>query len=200
MMAWSDLEPLGRNWWMIAARGVLAVVFGGVLALGRVPTVSAVIVLFGVYATVDGVLAIVSGLRTARPRTAGWPIVVEGLASVGFGALAVAWLVVPGPLLVLLAAWGLLTGFFEIVAAMCIPRDVAAHWFLLGGGAASILLAVTVLGMREGPSDRVALVLGVYAIVFGILMLRAAVRFRWASSPDALAAPSTSALDRRTRA
>jgi uncharacterized membrane protein HdeD (DUF308 family) len=199
MMASTDLEPLVRNWWMIAARGLLAVLFGSALAVSRIPVANPV-VLFGVYATVDGILAIVSALRTARPRMTGWPIVLEGIVSVGFGALVLGPLGVPPSVLVLLAAWGVLTGFFEIVAAVCIPRDVAAHWLLLGGGASSMLLAVIMLGMSEATSRRVALILGIYAIVFGVLMLRAALRFRWADRLEARAASRTRAPDRRARA
>jgi uncharacterized membrane protein HdeD (DUF308 family) len=66
-----DLEPLVRNWWMMAGRGILAVLFGTVILLWRIPVFDAVIVSFGTYAIADGILAIASAIRAARPRMAG---------------------------------------------------------------------------------------------------------------------------------
>jgi uncharacterized membrane protein HdeD (DUF308 family) len=174
----ADLEPLVRNWWMMAGRGILAVLFGCVMALWRVPVLDAIIVPFGIYAIVDGLLAIASAIRAARPRTAGWPIALGGIVSVGLGGLALLGPFVPRPLLVVLVAWGLLTGIFEIVAALRLPRKFAAHWLLGTGGVSSIFLALVVLALPRAASDRVALSLAVYAIVFGIAILLAALRFR----------------------
>ena len=76
-----------------------------------------------------------------------------------------------------LVAWGVLTGICEIVAAVGLPRKLAAHWFVGTGGAFSIFLALLVLGLPHAGSDRVALVLAAYAIVFGIVILFASLRF-----------------------
>ena len=174
----ADLEPLVKNWWMMAARGILAVLFGSVIVLWRVPVFDALIVSFGTYAIVDGILALVSALRAARPRMVEGPIAVEGVVSVVLGALAFTWPFFPRRVIGALVAWGLLTGIFEIAAAVRLPRELAAHWLIGTGGASSIFLALVVLALPRAGSDRVALGLGVYAIVFGIVILLAALRFR----------------------
>jgi uncharacterized membrane protein HdeD (DUF308 family) len=178
-----DLEPLVRNWWMMAGRGILAVLFGTVILLWRIPVFDAVIVSFGTYAIADGILAIASAIRAARPRTAGWPIALAGIVSVALGALAFTVPFFPNRLIAVLAAWGLLTGIFEIVAALRLPRTFAPHWLLGTGGASSIFLALVVLALPRADSNRVALSLAIYAIVFGIVILLAALRFRPASRP-----------------
>jgi uncharacterized membrane protein HdeD (DUF308 family) len=172
------LEPLVTNWWMMAGRGVLAVLFGTVILLWRIPAFDAVIVSFGTYAIADGILAIASALRAARPWTAGWPIALEGIVSVVLGVLAFTWPFFPHRVLVVLVAWGLLTGIFELVAAVRLPRSLAAHWLVGTGGASSVFLALVVLALPRADSDRVAQGLAVYAIVFGIVILLAAFRFR----------------------
>jgi len=179
--ATADFEPLVKNWWMMAGRGILAVLFGSVIALWRVPVFEAVIVSFGTYAIADGILAIASALRAASPRMAGWPIALEGIVSVVLGGLAFVWPFFPQRVIAVLVAWGVLTGIFEIVAAARLPRDLAAHWLVGTGGASSIFLALVVLALPRAGSDRVALILAVYAIVFGIVILLAAWRFRPAS-------------------
>ena len=178
----AELQPLVKNWWMMAGRGVLAVLFGAAIALWRIPVFHAVVVSFGTYAIADGILAIASALRAARPRT-GWPIALEGIISVCFGVMAFDWAprFLPGGAIGVLVAWGVLTGICEIVAAVGLPRKLAAHWFVGTGGAFSIFLALLVLGLPHAGSDRVALALAVYAIVFGIVILFASLRFRRAA-------------------
>lgn len=176
-----ELQPLVRNWWMMAGRGVLAVLFGAAIALWRIPVLDAVLVSFGTYAIADGILAIASVLRAARPRTAGRPIALEGIVSVVLGVLAFTWPIVPRRVIGLLVAWGLLTGILEIVAAMRLPRELAAHWLVGTGGASSIFLALVVLALPHAGSGRVALALAAYAIVFGVVMLFASLRFRLAA-------------------
>jgi uncharacterized membrane protein HdeD (DUF308 family) len=173
-----ELQPLVKNWWMMAGRGVLAVLFGVAIRLWRIPVFDAVIVPFGVYAIADGILAIASALRAARPRMRGWPIALEGIVSVILGGLAIAWPFVPRRVLMVLVAWGLLTGILEIIAALRLPRQLAAHWLLGTGGVSSIFLAVVVLALERAASDHVARALGAYAIVFGVVVFLASLRFR----------------------
>ena len=174
----AELEPLVKNWRMMAGRGALAILFGAVIALWRIPVFDAVIISFGTYAIVDGMLAIGSALRTARPRMASWPIALEGLVSVILGILAFVWPILPRGVIGIVVLWGVLTGLCEVVAAVRLPRHLAAHWLIATGGASSIFLALVVLALPRAGSDRAALALGVYAIVFGIVVLAASLRFR----------------------
>jgi uncharacterized membrane protein HdeD (DUF308 family) len=174
----ADLDPLVKNWWMMAGRGILAMAFGSAIALWRMPVFEAVIISFGTYAIADGVLAIASASRAAHPRAAGWPIALEGIISVVLGVLAFARPFLPRGAIGVLVAWGLLTGICEIVAAMRLPRALAAHWLVAAGGVSSIFLALVVLALPHAGSDRVALALAAYAIVFGIAVLVASLAFR----------------------
>jgi uncharacterized membrane protein HdeD (DUF308 family) len=180
----AELQPLVKNWWIMAGRGVLAALFGAAIALWRVPVFDAVIVSFGTYAIADGILAMAAALRTARPRMAGWPIALEGVVSVVFGVVALVWPFLPRGAIGVLIAWGVATGICEIVAALRLPRALAAHWLLATGGASSIFLALLVLALPHAGSDRVALALAAYAIVFGIVILLASLRFRLAAPAE----------------
>ena len=175
--AGAELQPLVRNWWMMAGRGVLAVAFGAAIALWRVPVFTAVVLSFGTYAIADGILAIASALRAARFRT-GWAIALEGIVSVVLGAIALNWPLFPQRVIDMLIVWGLLTGILEIIAAVGLPRELAAHWLIATAGASSMFLALVVLALPHADSDRAALALAIYAIVFGIAILLAALRFR----------------------
>jgi uncharacterized membrane protein HdeD (DUF308 family) len=173
----TGLDPLVKNWRLMAARGVLAILLGITMVLWRVPRFEAVIVPFAVYAFTDGILAIASALRTPGSRIKGWPIALEGIVSVVVGAL-----VLVSPVLyravAALVAWGVLTGILEIAAATRLPRERAAHWLFAAGGVSSIFLALLILGLSRASSDRVAFMLAGYAIVFGFVLLLAALRLR----------------------
>ncbi len=183
-----ELEPLVKNWWMMAGRGVLAMLFGAAIALWRVPVFDAVVVSFGAYAILDGLLAISSALRAARSWTAGWPIALEGVISAVLGTAALNFPLFPDRVIDVLIVWSLLTGILEIVAAVRLPRELAGHWLVGTGGASSIFLGVLVLALPHALSDRIALALAAYALVFGIVILLASVRFRLALGVDVLRA------------
>ena len=173
-----SLDPLLKNWGWWAGRGVLAILLGLCMVLWRVPTFQAIIVPFAVYAFADGILAIASARRAAGSRMEAWPIVLEGVVSIGLGALALFWPFLTYRAVVVLVVWGVLTGIFEIAAAIRLPRELAAHWLLATGGISSIFLALLVLGLPRASSDRVALLLAGYAMVFGIVIFLVALRFR----------------------
>lgn len=172
------LQPLVKNWWMMARRGVLAALFGAAIERWRIPVFHAVIVSFGTCAIVDGILAIASALVAARPRMASGPIALEGVSSVVLGILAFVWPFPPRGVIGVLVVWGVLTGICEIVAGARLPRDLAAHWLVATASAFSIFLAVVALALPHAGSDRVALALSAYAIVFGIVVLVVSLGFR----------------------
>jgi uncharacterized membrane protein HdeD (DUF308 family) len=176
------LDPLVKNWWLMAIRGVLAILLGITMLVWRTPTFEAIIVPFATYALIDGIVAIASAIRAARSLIEGWPIAVEGVVSVALGGLALVWPFLSHRLLLVLVAWGILTGVFEIITAMRLPRELAAHWLVVTAGVSSVFLALLILVLPHAASNTVAAWLSAYAIVFGIAILLAALRFRTAHS------------------
>jgi uncharacterized membrane protein HdeD (DUF308 family) len=60
------INLLAQNWWAIALRGVFAIVFGILAILLPGVTLASLVLLFAAYMLVDGVLAIVAGVRAVR--------------------------------------------------------------------------------------------------------------------------------------
>jgi len=171
------MEALVRNWWMMVVRGGLAAAFGLCILGWPNVTLWLIVVLFGFYAIVDGLWAIAAGLRASRPRFAAWPVMLEGAVSVVLGLIALGWPFVSREFVYVLVGWGLLTGVLEIIGAARLPREAAGHWFLATGGASSLFLALLVFSLPHASLDVVATIIGAYAIVFGVAVLLAAVRF-----------------------
>ena len=172
------LAALVRNRWMIAARGGVAVLFG--LALLRWPpvTLPVVVTLFGVYAVVDGGLALAAAFRTHARLWQLWPVALEGVVSIVLGTVALLWpLRVSHELLQVLVTWGVATGVLEILAALHVSWKRAAHWLLLTGGVSSLSLAIMIALLPYADVAHAVEIMGVYALVFGAVMAAAAYAF-----------------------
>jgi uncharacterized membrane protein HdeD (DUF308 family) len=178
-----NLASLVRNWWMMAVRGVLAIAFGVSILVWPDVTLSTVVMLFGLYALLDGVWTIGAGARASTRVFDAWPVLLEGVVSVTLGLLALAWPWVPRRFVYVLAAWGLITGVLELVAALRLPREGAGHWLLGTAGVSSLFLAILILLLPYAVDDFVLRVIAVYAQVFGAVLLLAAIFFPREVSP-----------------
>ena len=177
------------HWWALAIRGAIAIIFGLAALLRPGIALEALILLFGAYALVDGVFAIVGVFGGTRGGTPRWLLIIEGIAGILAGLIA---FVLPGLtavlLLYLIAAWAVITGISEIATAIRLRQEIRGEWALIVGGALSVLFGVilAVIGPVAGLLSLIWLI-GIYALMFGVLMLITAfqVRGRDASSgPD----------------
>jgi len=172
------LTALVQNWWMMAARGSLAFVFGLLLLLSTGMTFDRLLLLFGAYALLDGIWAIVAARRAFPNLLDAWPVVLGGAVSAGIGLLAIGWPFLPPHMVQLMILWGLIVGTLEIIAARSTPRVAARHWLLGAGGAWTLFLAVMVMALPHGDVDAVVRTLGIYALIFGLLVMLVASLFR----------------------
>lgn len=177
------LATLARNWWMIGARGVLAVVFGLLLLLRPGTPLDRVVSLFGIYAILDGVWAMAAALWVTRTSLIAWPVLLEGAVSLVLGMVAESWPLMPRDLISAIATWAVLTGVLEIVAGVSMPRRGPRYWLLAAAGGFSLFLAVLLLVLPYTSEPRVVGALGTYGLVFGIALLAAAASLRRAAAP-----------------
>jgi len=168
------------HWWALAIRGGIAILFGLAALLRPDIALEALILLFGAYALVDGVFAIVGVFGGTRGGTPRWLLLIEGIAGVLAGLIA---FVLPGltavVFLYLIAAWAVVTGVFEIATAIRLRQEIRGEWALIIGGALSVLFGVilAVIGPVAGLLSLIWLI-GIYAVAFGILMLVTAFQVR----------------------
>lgn len=170
------LEP---NWWLVALRGLFALVLAIAAFLVPQPTVAALGLVFGFYALFDGGAAIVAALRRPSSRTSRLPLLLEGLAGLIVGVLI---LVLPGAgtiaVVALVAVWSILTGVFELLVAARLRLELPGEILTLLGGLASLALGVLLLVFPRAGVTAVAWLIGAYALVYGVLMLLLALRLR----------------------
>ncbi|HEV8164756.1 MAG TPA: DUF308 domain-containing protein, partial [Actinomycetota bacterium] len=167
-------------WWSVALRGVLAVAFGVVAWIWPHITVHALVLLYGFYALVDGLLALAAllvGGSLVRERRV-W-LLVEGVAGIAAGVIAFLW---PGitalVLLYLIAAWAIATGILEIAAAVWLRRELRGEWLLALGGVVSVLFGVFLIVRPGEGAIAVVWLIGLFAIVFGVALIGLGLRLR----------------------
>jgi uncharacterized membrane protein HdeD (DUF308 family) len=169
---------LARNWWAIAIRGVLGIIFGLIALFVPGATMLSLVLVFAAYAFADGVFAIVAAVRAATQHERWALLVFEGLIDIAAAAAAVLW---PGITVVafvlLVATWAILSGGLLMAAAF---RLNAAHgrWWLGFGGLVSVLYGVLLVSAPLIGALVLTWWLGAYALVFGVTLIVVAFRLK----------------------
>lgn len=172
------IGDLRRNWSALVVEGVVAIVFGLLALFMPRITLAALVLIFGVYALVDGIVSLVSAVR-AQEESPWFALVVRGIVGIGIGVVALVWPRITGlTLLFLIAAWAIITGVLEIVAAVRLRKLVTGEWVMALAGLVSIAFGILVLVAPGTGALAVAWLIGVYAIVFGILLIALGLRLR----------------------
>ncbi|MDB9364686.1 HdeD family acid-resistance protein [Nodularia spumigena CS-588/02A10] len=170
---------LARNWWTVALRGAIAIVFGLAALFWPDITLTALIFIFAAFVLVSGVLLAIAAFRDGLTHTHGWLMLLEGAIGIAVGIMAFIW---PGitalVLLYLIAAWAIVTGVLEIIAAIQIRKEIQNEWLLAIAGIASVLFGVLLLVWPLAGALAILWIIGAYAIIFGILLLILAFRLR----------------------
>lgn len=171
-------DQLSRAWWVLALRGALAIVFGVLAWIWPGITLLVLIVMFGAYALVDGAAAIVAAVRGVAGQSRTW-LAVTGVCGVLLGLAALFW---PGAtsliLLMLIAAWAVVTGIFEIIAAVALRWETTGEGWHIAGGAVSVLFGVVLFAWPATGAPAILWLIGVAAVVFGVTLVVAAFQLR----------------------
>ncbi len=176
------VQTLAKYWWLVALRGVVAILFGILAFVWPGLTIGALVLLFGIYALIDGIGSIITGIAH-RHGSERWWMLLEGIAGILFGVLTFLW---PGMtawvLLLFIASWAILTGIFEIMAAIRLRHEIKGEWALGLAGLLSIILGVIMLINPGAGALAVVWGIGGYAIVFGALLVYLGFKLRNAES------------------
>ncbi len=179
---------LGRNWGWFVFRGVLALLFGVFAFAAPISAAFALALVFVAYAAVDGVAAVIAGVRGATHHAERWPqLVLSGALGI---AVAVLFLIMPGVAtlsyallaMMLLVGWAILTGVVEISAAIRLRETVKGEWLLGLSGVLSVLLGVFVwVALLRDPLASivsVAWLVGAYALFAGVALIAFGLRVK----------------------
>ena len=156
---------------MFLFRGIAAVLFGIIALVWPNMTLSVLVFVFGVFATISGITAVVAALRNTDFPGWGW-LLGEGILGILVGVIALVW---PGitalAFLYLLAAWAILTGVFDVIAPLAYPMSGGRAVLTALTGVLSIIFGILIAAQPSSGLLAVVWLIGVYAILFGIMYI-----------------------------
>jgi len=181
----AGLLPL-KNWKWFVVRGVLAIALGVLAILFPASALFAFAMVFAAFMFVDGLVSLTSGLSgAAAAKDRWWTLILRGVAGLVIGILFVLMPVITTfsygiAMLVLVSAWSITTGIFEIGAAIRLRKEIKGEWLLGLSGALSVLLGIGIavlLGLYPAASVlSAAWVAGLFAVAIGVVLIVQGVR------------------------
>jgi uncharacterized membrane protein HdeD (DUF308 family) len=172
------VHALAKNWWLLLLRGIAAIVFGLLAFAWPGLTLLTLILFYGAFALVDGVLAIIAAITggSAAPR---WWLAIVGLLGLAAGLLT---FLMPGltavVLLLFIAGWAIATGVFQIIGAIKLRKEIDNEWLLILCGVISVLFGVSMMLAPGAGALALVWVIGAYSVVIGALFVALAFRLR----------------------
>jgi uncharacterized membrane protein HdeD (DUF308 family) len=169
---------LGRHWWLILLRGICAILFGVLALVWPGLTLLTLILFYGVFVLVDGVLALAAAIMGGAPAPRWW-LAIVGLLGIAAGLLTLLW---PGltalVLLLFIAGWAIAAGVMQIIGAIRLRKEIDNEWFLIAAGVLSVLFGIA-LALQPGVGALASvLVIGAFAIAYGVVLVLFALRLR----------------------
>ena len=170
---------LARNWRALAARGVLAILFG-LFVLTRPGTALPTIVMgFGLAVLLGGILSLIAGVRAEENRERSWPLVTEGIIALAVGLVALLrpeaaarlWLFV-------VSGYVFVSGILHIFAAIRLRRDMRDETVLIINGVLTAAFGVVMVLLPWTALLALTWLLGASSFLFGVLLVVVALRLR----------------------
>lgn len=168
-----------KQWGWVALRGVCALVFGALALAFPGLTLSVLVMFWGAYALLDGVAALVAGLRMGEGGKPLWSLIAIGLLGIGAGVVTFFW---PGltafTLIFIIGIWAIAIGLLQIIAAVRFRKYIEGEWLHALSGLVSIAFGVAVTLQPGAGAIALAWIIGWFAILFGIILIGMAFRLR----------------------
>jgi len=172
-------KTVGRYWWILALRGLVAIIFGILAFVLPKITLLTLVYLFGIYALMNGILALVHAFSAPKGYPRFGAMIFSGIISIAAGVIAFMW---PGittlSLVLLIAAWAIVSGISEIAMAIRLRHFIRHEWLMALAGVVSVLLGVAILLQPAAGALALLWWIGGFAIAFGILLVALAFRVR----------------------
>jgi uncharacterized membrane protein HdeD (DUF308 family) len=172
------LQTLARYWWLVLLRGIAAIIFGLLAFAWPGITLVTLVLFYGAFVMVDGVLALANAIMGGQVASRWW-LALVGVAGIAAGILTFMW---PGLtallLLIFIATWAIVLGVFQIAGAIRLRKEIDNEWTLILSGVISVLFGVIMLVAPGAGAVGLIWVIGAYALALGVLLVAFALRLR----------------------
>ena len=170
---------LARNWKSVALRGAIAILFGMAIVVLPGVTVAVLNTLFGFFVLIGGFLFLVAAVRQRHTDEPWWLLLLEGILGIIVGIFIISS---PGItalfFIYLIAAWAIVSGIFQIVAAIQLRRQIEGEWLLIVSGIISLIFGLLLAILPGIGALTILWIIGAYTVAFGVMQLILAWRLR----------------------
>ncbi len=172
-----------KHWWEILVRGIIALIFGILVLAWPGLALEIFVIFFGAFIFVDGIFTLVAAINYKAGAGSRTWLYIRGIAGIIAGLFVFFLPVIAAvALVILIAAWALVTGVMELVFAFTANRDTAIKWMFAISGILSLILGFLMLAKPLIGALVIAWVIGAYAVLAGILLIILAFRLRGVKS------------------
>ena len=170
---------LQRSWWVLLVRGLAAIAFGVLTWMQPGVSTVALLVIFGAYVFVDGVLGVYAAIKGRQQSRHWWVILIWGLVGVLVGVMTFINPTITGLVLTIyIGVWAIITGVMQIIAALRLRKEIEGEWLLILSGLISVIFGGFVISQPLAGMMAMVWVIATYAVIFGVLMVVLAFRVK----------------------
>jgi len=172
------MDRLSRIWGLLVLRGLAAILFGVLAFVWPGITLAALVLVWGAYALVDGLCALIASLRLEEGKPM-WTLTLVGLLGIAAGLLTLLWPQITAlVLLVFIAGWAVVMGVFQLAAAIRFRKWISNEWLLGLSGVLSIAFGMLLLARPGAGAVALVWVIGWFAFLFGVLLVMFGLRIK----------------------
>ena len=166
------LTAVADDWWLLLLRGLVAIAFGVIAFFWPALTLVALTYVFGIYAIVDGLLALWAAFNLSGQAGPRWWLGLSGVVSILAGIVAFVYTGMTAlVLVVLIAVWAIIIGVLQLYAAIQLWKFIDNDWWLILSGLLSVVFGVVLIAFPSTGALALIWVIAWFALIFGCMFV-----------------------------
>ena len=166
------VKNLAKMWWLLALRGVFAILFGIVILAWPALTIEVLVIIYGVFALVGGILSMIIGLFNIGKNSNWWVMFLEGVLGFVVGGIVLKWPAMSLLLLIIIIAfWAIISGIAQIITAFFVRQQIKNEWLMALSGLISLLFGLLLFSWPITGVVVLSWLIGFYALLLGIFLI-----------------------------
>jgi uncharacterized membrane protein HdeD (DUF308 family) len=161
-----------KNWWILAANGVIAILFGLLLLAFTEATIKTIVIWFGAVVLLCGLLLVALAIRNIRKDKGSLMIILEAVITIAIGLIIV---IQPGEslklFLTLVGIWAVIIGIVQLVILINIKEAVRNKNILLINSLVTLGLGIALFFIPIPFVGFLVTLIGIFSCLLGILMV-----------------------------
>ncbi|MPM51177.1 hypothetical protein SDC9_97924 [bioreactor metagenome] len=171
-------DTVGRSWWVILLFGLFSAVFGIMALLNPLAAGAGLTWALGLLAIAEGVVGLIGAFGKGAGVSRGW-MILYAVISLIFGVMAVLNpLSMAASIAMVMGVWFIFSGVMRIIWAVRVRKEIDNEWLLILGGVVSVALGVLLVMAPVAGVLVGAIWIGIGALIYGVLQIWAAFKVR----------------------